>query len=44
MRLNVVEPFTKPKYSLITDSELVLWRKGEKVSNIMELKRTEILS
>jgi len=23
-------PPSKPKYSLVTDSELVLWRKGEK--------------
>jgi len=42
--LNITKPLVKLKYALIIDSELVLWRKGEKVSILIELKRTEILS
>ena len=43
--LKIVEPSTKSKYKPWIDSELVLWRKGEKVyiSNVLSIEiKTEI--
>jgi len=37
--LNIADPSAKFKYSLIIYSEVVLWRKGEKVFKCIEVEK-----
>jgi len=40
--LNIVRPFAKFKYLLMIDSEIVLWRKGEKVLKFKVYKQLKL--